>query len=39
VIGPFRTFSREPGQYLAVVYLYCDVGCVLQDAERDGHPV
>jgi hypothetical protein len=39
VIGPFRTFSREPGQNLAVVNLYCDVGCVLQDAERDGHPV
>ena len=30
VIGPFRTYSTEPGQNLAVVNLYCDVGCVLQ---------
>ena len=35
----FRTYSTEPGQNLAVVNLYCDVGCILQHAERNGHPV
>jgi hypothetical protein len=39
VIGPFRTYSRKPGQNVAVVDLYCDKGCVLQGATEGGRPV
>jgi hypothetical protein len=39
VIGPYKTYSTEPGQNVAVVDLYCDAGCVLQDASRNGKPV
>jgi hypothetical protein len=39
VIGPYKTYSTEPGQNVAVVNLYCDTGCVLQDASRNGRPV
>ena len=39
VIGPFRHFSSQPGENLAVVDLYCDVGCVLRRATRDGGTV
>jgi len=39
VIGPFRHFSSQPGENLAVVDVYCDVGCVLRGATRDGRDV
>jgi Protein of unknown function (DUF4012) len=39
VIGPFRHFSSQPGENLAVVDLYCDAGCVLQGATRNGDAV
>ncbi len=39
VIGPFRHFSSQPGENLAVVDLYCDAGCVLVGATRDGDAV
>ena len=39
VIGPYKTYSRKPGQNVAVVDLYCDRGCVLQGATQGGEPV
>lgn len=39
VIGPFRHFSSQPGENLAVVDLYCDAGSVLLGATRDGQAV
>jgi uncharacterized protein DUF4012 len=39
VIGPFPGFGREAGENIAVVHLYCDVGCVLRDAIRAGERV
>lgn len=39
VIGPFKHFSTQPGENVAVVDLYCDVGCVLSGATRDGRAV
>ncbi|MGZ5297947.1 MAG: DUF4012 domain-containing protein [Actinomycetota bacterium] len=39
VIGPSSHFSSQPGENIAVVDLYCDVGCVLLGATRDGHTV
>jgi hypothetical protein len=39
VIGPFKTFSTQPGENVAIVDLYCDVGCVLRGATRDGRTV
>jgi len=39
VIGPYKTYSRKPGQNVAVIDLYCDSGCVLQGATEDGEPV
>jgi hypothetical protein len=39
VIGPFRRFSRQPGENAALVHLYCDKGCVLQRATHKGNPV
>jgi hypothetical protein len=39
VIGPFRHFSSQPGENLAVVDLYCDAGAVLREATRDGQIV
>ncbi len=39
VIGPYKTYSRKPGQNVAVVDLYCDKGCVLQQATEGGRPV
>jgi hypothetical protein len=39
VIGPYKRFSTQAGENLAVVDLYCDVGCALEDATRDGDPV
>ncbi len=39
VIGPFRHFSSQPGENLAVVDLYCDVGCVLSEATRNRQAV
>lgn len=39
VIGPFKTYSRKPGQNVAVIDLYCDKGCVLQGATQGGRPV
>ena len=39
VIGPYKHFSREPGQNVALVHLYCGAGCVLQGATEGGKPV
>ena len=39
VIGPFKTFSTQPGENVAVVDLYCDRGCILQDGARNGEPM
>jgi hypothetical protein len=39
VIGPYKKYSRHPGENLAVVDLYCDVGCALESATRGGEPV
>jgi hypothetical protein len=39
VIGPFRHFSSQPGENLAVVDLYCDAGTVLLGATRDANAV
>ncbi len=36
VIGPYKTYSTQPGENVAVVDLYCDQGCVLQGATQDG---
>jgi Protein of unknown function (DUF4012) len=39
VIGPFKHFSREPGENVALVHLYCDKGCVLQRATDGAKPI
>lgn len=39
VIGPFGHFSTQAGENVAIVDLYCDRGCVLQDGTRNGEPV
>ena len=39
VIGPYKTYSTQPGENVAVVDLYCDVGCVLQGATQGGRSV
>jgi Protein of unknown function (DUF4012) len=39
VIGPYKDYSRKAGENVAVIDLYCDRGCALQDAERGGEPV
>lgn len=39
VIGPYKSYSTEAGENVAVVDLYCDRGCVLQDGTRNGEPV
>ncbi len=39
VIGPYRHFSTQPGENVAVVDLYCDIGCALREATRNGEPV
>lgn len=39
VIGPYKQFSTHAGENLAVVDLYCDIGCALENATRGGDPV
>lgn len=39
VIGPYKSYSTQAGENVAVVDLYCDRGCVLQDGTRNGEPV
>jgi hypothetical protein len=39
VIGPYKYYSTQAGENVAVVDLYCDVGCALEGATRDGDPV
>ncbi len=39
VIGPYKQYSTQAGENLAVVDLYCDVGCALESATRGGDPV
>ncbi|MEP6973758.1 MAG: DUF4012 domain-containing protein [Actinomycetota bacterium] len=39
VIGPYKTYSTQPGENVAVVDLYCDTGCVLQGATHGGRAV
>ncbi len=39
VIGPYKHFSTQPGENVAVVDLYCDMLCGLENATRDGRPV
>jgi uncharacterized protein DUF4012 len=39
VIGPFKRFSTQAGENLAVVDLYCDVDCALERATRGDDPV
>lgn len=39
VIGPYKSFSTQAGENVAIVDLYCDRGCVLQDGTRNGEPV
>jgi hypothetical protein len=39
VIGPYKHYSTQPGENVAVVDLYCDVGCGLESATRGGRPV
>jgi hypothetical protein len=39
VIGPYKQFSTQAGENVAVVDLYCDVGCALESATRGGDPV
>jgi hypothetical protein len=38
VIGPFKTFSTQPGENVTVVDLYCDRSCVLDRGTRNGEP-
>ncbi len=38
VIGPYKHYSTQPGENVAVVDLYCDVGCALE-APRGRRPV
>jgi hypothetical protein len=39
VIGPYKRFSRHAGENVAVVDVYCDVGCALDSATRGDEPV
>ena len=39
VIGPYKTYSTQPGENVAVVDLYCDSGCVLLGATEGGRTV
>jgi hypothetical protein len=39
VIGPYKTYSTQPGENVAVVDLYCGKGCVLQGATQGGRTV
>ncbi|MEO8422350.1 MAG: DUF4012 domain-containing protein [Actinomycetota bacterium] len=39
VIGPYKRFSTQAGENVAVIDMYCDVGCALENATRDGEPV
>ena len=39
VIGPYKSYSTQAGENVAVVDLYCDRGCVLQGGTRNGEPV
>jgi hypothetical protein len=39
VIGPYKQYSTHAGENVAVVDLYCDVGCGLESATRGGDPV
>jgi hypothetical protein len=38
VIGPYKHFSKHAGENVAVVDLYCDIGCALEGATRGGDP-
>jgi hypothetical protein len=39
VIGPYKTYSTQPGENVAVIDVYCDKGCVLQGATQEGRAV
>lgn len=39
VIGPYKTYSTQAGENVAVIDLYCDRGCILQGGVRNGEPV
>lgn len=39
VIGPYKRFSRRPGENVALVHLYCDTGCSLRGATEGGKTV
>ena len=39
VIGPYKSYSTQAGENVAVVDLYCDRGCILQGGSRNGEPV
>ena len=39
VIGPYKHYSTQAGENVAVVDLYCDRGCALLNATRGGEPV
>lgn len=39
VIGPYKTYSTQAGENVAVIDLYCDRGCILQGGMRNGEPV
>ena len=39
VIGPYKHYSTEPGENVAVVHLYCDDGCEVESATRNGRSV
>ena len=36
VIGPYKHFSTQPGENVAVVDLYCDMRCGFESATRGG---
>jgi hypothetical protein len=38
VIGPYKQYSTQAGENVAVVDMYCDVGCALESATRGGEP-
>jgi hypothetical protein len=39
VIGPYKRHSTQAGENVAVVDLYCDIGCALEGATREGEPL
>ena len=39
VIGPYKHYSTQAGENVAVVDLYCDRGCALLNATRGDEPV